>query len=127
MILEGTVTGITKFGAFVSLEGGRSGMVHISEVSTGYVTEIRDFLTEGQQVKVKVLGIDERGRINLSVKQAMVPPRAGAGSVVPVPEKKSMSFEDMLSKFKQDSEEKLSDIRSKENHRASYAKRSQKY
>ncbi len=121
------MTGITKFGAFVSLEGGRSGMVHISEVSTGYVTEIRDFLTEGQQVKVKVLGIDERGRINLSVKQAMVPPRAGAGSVAPVPEKKSMSFEDMLSKFKQDSEEKLSDIRSKENHRASYAKRSQKY
>ena len=70
-ILEGKVTGITKFGAFVELEGGKTGMVHISEVAPTFVREIRDFVTEGQTVKVKVLSIggrrqdqpvDEKGR-----------------------------------------------------------------
>ena len=68
-IYEGKVTGITKFGAFVSFEGGQTGMVHISEVAPTFVTEIRDFVTEGQTVKVKVLSINEEGKISLSMKK----------------------------------------------------------
>lgn len=73
-ILEGTIKSITKFGAFVTLPGGRSGLVHISEIAHSYVADVRDFLTEGQLVKVKVVGIDEAGRINLSMKKAVPPP-----------------------------------------------------
>ena len=73
-IYEGKVTGITKFGAFVSLPGGRSGLVHISEIAHSYVADVKDFLTEGQEVKVKVVSIDEAGRINLSIKKATPPP-----------------------------------------------------
>ncbi|MBQ9932580.1 MAG: S1 RNA-binding domain-containing protein, partial [Ruminiclostridium sp.] len=65
---------ITKFGAFVSLPGGRSGLVHISEIAHSYVADVKDFLTEGQEVKVKVVSIDEAGRINLSIKKATPPP-----------------------------------------------------
>lgn len=73
-ILEGTVKSITKFGAFVVLPGGRSGLVHISEISHSYVNDVKDHLTEGQEVRVKVVGIDDAGRINLSIKKAMDPP-----------------------------------------------------
>lgn len=73
-ILEGTIKSITKFGAFVSLPGGRSGLVHISEIAHSYVADVKDFLTEGQEVKVKVVGIDDAGRINLSIKKATPPP-----------------------------------------------------
>ena len=73
-ILEGTIKSITKFGAFVSLPGGRSGLVHISEIAHSYVADVRDFLTEGQAVKVKVVGIDDAGRINLSIKKTTPPP-----------------------------------------------------
>ncbi len=70
-ILEGKVTGITNFGAFVELEEGKSGMVHISEVAPVYVEKISDFLEEGQTVKVKVLSVDEEsGKISLSIKKA---------------------------------------------------------
>ena len=67
-IYDGKVTGITKFGAFVALPGGKSGMVHISEIANTYVEDIKQFLTEGQEVKVKLIAIDEQGRINLSIK-----------------------------------------------------------
>lgn len=73
-VLEGKVTGITKFGAFVALPGGKSGLVHISEIAYSYVSDVKDFLTEGQEVKVKVINIDENGRINLSIKKATPPP-----------------------------------------------------
>lgn len=73
-ILEGKVTGITKFGAFVSLPGGKSGLVHISEIAYSYVNDISEFLSEGQMVKVKVIGIDANNRINLSIKQSAPPP-----------------------------------------------------
>ncbi len=73
-ILEGNIKSITKFGAFVSLPGGRSGLCHISEIAHSYVADVKDFLTEGQEVKVKVVGIDEAGRINLSIKKAAPPP-----------------------------------------------------
>ena len=64
-ILEGKVTGITKFGAFVSLPENRSGLVHISEIAYSYVNDIHEHLSEGQTVTVKVIGIDANNRINL--------------------------------------------------------------
>ena len=79
-ILDGKVTGITKFGAFVALPEGRSGLVHISEIAYSYVNEVSDYLQEGQQVKVKVIGIDQANRINLSIKKVNDPPaRQGGG------------------------------------------------
>ena len=75
-IFSGKVTGITKFGAFVSLPQGKSGMVHISEIDHSYVSNIHDHLTEGQEVKVKVIAIDENGRVNLSIKKAQPRPES---------------------------------------------------
>ena len=75
-ILDGKVTGITKFGAFVALPEGRSGLVHISEIAYSYVNEVSDYLKEGQEVKVKVIGIDQTNRINLSIKKVNDPPSA---------------------------------------------------
>ena len=66
-LLEGKVKSITKFGAFITLPENRTGMVHISEVANTYVSDIHDHLTEGQDVKVKVIGIKD-GKISLSMK-----------------------------------------------------------
>ena len=66
-IVEGKVTGITKFGAFVAREGGKTGMVHISEIAHAYVSDINEYLAVGQEVKVKVIAIDPAGKINLSI------------------------------------------------------------
>lgn len=119
------MTGITKFGAFVSLPGGRSGLVHISEIAYSYVSDVKDHLTEGQDVKVKVIGIDENNRINLSIKKAMDPPprpprpagmgaprqgggRPGGFTRQPAgPE----TFEDRLKQFMQASDSKLSEMK----------------
>lgn len=70
-IYEGKITSITNFGAFVSLPDGPDGLVHISEVSNGFVKDINEILTVGQDVKVKVISIAENGKIALSIKQAM--------------------------------------------------------
>ncbi|MDU1324046.1 MAG: S1 RNA-binding domain-containing protein [Clostridiales bacterium] len=136
-ILEGKVTGITKFGAFVSLPGGRSGLVHISEIAYSYVNDVKDYLTEGQEVKVKVIGIDDNNRINLSIKKAMDPPPrpprpAGPGAPRPGGAPRSggaprqggrpggfrsaqpaepETFEDRLKHFMQASDSKLSEMR----------------
>ena len=67
-VLEGKVKSITNFGAFVSLPENKTGMVHISEVANAYVSDIRQHLTEGQDVKVMVIG-NENGKINLSIKR----------------------------------------------------------
>jgi len=148
MIIEGKVTGITKFGAFVDLEGGKTGMVHISEVAPTYVNDIKDFLSEGQKVKVKILTIGEDGKISLSIKKALPqqkkpaagnhngnnahgkgaapkPAAARPGSFEWQSSKKSepSSFEDMLSKFKQTSDEKMSDLKRMENKRGGYSRR----
>ena len=124
--MEGKVTGITKFGAFVELPGGKTGMVHISEVAPTYVNEIRDHVTENQVVKVKILNITEEGKISLSMKRAMdrptpAPRRAAPGAHrLERPDQydwnskkknENMSFEDMLSKFKQTSDDKMSDLK----------------
>lgn len=122
--VEGKVTGITKFGAFVELEGGKTGMVHISEVAPTYVKEIRDHVTENQQVKVKILSIGEDGKISLSIKKAMDPPartnrtaprrtspgRPGGFEWQPT-RTESSNFEEMMSRFKQTSDEKMLDLK----------------
>lgn len=72
-VLTGKVTAITKFGAFVSFASGKSGLVHISEIANAYVSNISDFLKEGQEVSVKIISIDDAGRMNLSIKQAQAP------------------------------------------------------
>ena len=167
-ILEGKVTGITKFGAFVELEEGKTGMVHISEVSNSYVEDINQFLKEGDVVKVKVISITEDGKISLSIKKTQPKPERPQGqnreggkggfnrerrgdqnsdrgerkggfnkdggkpfNRKPRYESKpynpsnvtsyewntrksdssSMSFEDMMSKFKQSSEDRMSDLK----------------
>lgn len=73
-IVTGKVTTITKFGAFIALPGGKSGLVHISEVAPTFVNDVHDFLAEGQEVSVKILAITPEGKINLSVKQALPKP-----------------------------------------------------
>jgi S1 RNA binding domain protein len=83
MLLEGRVVSITKFGAFVEIAPGRSGLVHISEVSHTYVNDIHDVLTEGQTVKVRIIGIDPGGRVSLSIKKAIPPPSHPAPSIRP--------------------------------------------
>ena len=128
-ILDGKVTGITKFGAFVALPGGRSGLVHISEIAYSYVNEVSDHLHEGQEVKVKVIGIDENGRINLSIKKAMDPPPRPAGQGRPMGRPgghngggfrgkpapaEPASFEDRLKQFMAASDSKLSELRQSE-------------
>ena len=120
-ILEGKVTGITKFGAFIELPEGKTGMVHISEVAPTYVKEIRDYLTENQQVKVKVLSISDEGKISLSIKKAAEKaPASQRRKVSPgrpgefewqSPKNDSGTFEEMMQRFKQTSDEKMSDIR----------------
>ena len=70
-IIEGTVKTITGFGAFVLLPEGQTGLVHISEVAPTFVNDIRQHLTEGQTVKVKVLSVGENGKLSLSIKQAV--------------------------------------------------------
>ena len=133
-ILEGKVKTITKCGAFVSLPEGRSGLVHISEIAYSYVNEVRDFLTEGQEVKVQVLEIDDAGRINLSSKRAQPRPQqarpqqqgrpqsrpaqkpAPRRDPVPamgevLPPSGDRSFEDKLKAFMSESDSKLSGVR----------------
>ncbi len=82
-VFTGKVTGITDFGAFVKLPGGKTGLVHISEISNEYVKDIKDHLQQNQIIRVKVLSIDDRGKIGLSIKKATADAgvAAGAGAV----------------------------------------------
>ena len=82
-VVEGEVTGITNFGAFLQLPEGKVGLIHISEVSNVYVKDIHDFLKEHQKVKAKVLSIDARGKIALSLKQLEEKPETPAKPVRP--------------------------------------------
>ena len=137
-IVEGKVTGITKFSAFVELPGGKTGMVHISEIAPVFVNDIHDFVTEKQIVKVKILSIAEDGKIALSMKKAVEqparpqsrdrqanntqqrPPRSAPKPVAPPVERPNYewqkkevggSFEDMMLRFKQTSDDKMSDLK----------------
>lgn len=112
-IIEGVVTGITNFGAFIELPGGKVGLIHISEVADVYVRDVKDFLKEQDRVKVKVLSIDDRGKIGLSIKQLKAPaPRKPANDFRrPAHRPNAVSFEDKLSKFLKDSDERLTDLK----------------
>ena len=147
-IFEGKVTGITKFGAFVSLPDGNNGLVHISEVANTYVNDVHDHVSEGQTVKVKVIGISETGKINLSIKKAEPPaprpeqerssqprfnqPRQRDFSPKPTGfVQKSFtpaapteaSFEDKLKQFMQDSDSRISDSRMYSDKKGGYKRR----
>lgn len=123
-VYEGTVTGLTNFGAFVKLDNGTTGMVHISEVAAEYVSNINEHLSEGDKVKVKVIEINEKGKVSLSIKKALPQPEKPERK--PKPQNKNtnkgwkgtpreeqnapMTFEDMMAKFKTQSEDKFSDL-----------------
>ena len=104
-VVEGTVTGITHFGAFVLLPSGETGLVHISEIADTYVKDIREYLTENDKVRVKVLSFDGKSKIGLSIKQAVSPSERRSY------QQNRQSFEDKLSRFIKDSDEKLTDLR----------------
>lgn len=137
-ILDGKVTGITNFGAFVSLPGGRSGLVHISEIAYSYVSDVSSFLQVGQDVKVKLMSVDDNGRINLSIKRTQPQParpahsgqrdsagrggapRSGGGRMsagasrggyrTGGQSREPSSFEDKLKQYLSESESRLSDL-----------------
>ena len=118
-VVTGRVSGITKFGAFVTLPGGKSGLVHISEVSGSFVSDVHDFLTEGQEVQVKILAVSPDGKINLSVKQAQSAPprRTAAPRTAPsaptdasAPLTGNAAFEDKLKQFMSVSDSKQSEF-----------------
>ena len=124
-ILEGKVTGITNFGAFVEFPDKTTGMVHISEVSSSFIKDIHEKLSEGDTVKVKVIDINEKRKIALSIKKALPQeeevkpkrterprrsqPQVWTGTQRTEPE--NMSFEDMMARFKTVSDEKMSDLK----------------
>ena len=128
-ILDGTVSSIAKFGAFVNLPERRSGLVHISEIASEYVADVNDFLQVGQAVKVKILAITPEGKINLSIKRAQPEPERPAPerrAPRPQPQRSSAprsaasapqgvvygstgdaSFEDQLKRFMQESDSRI--------------------
>ena len=140
-ILEGKVTSITKFGAFVALGNGKSGLVHISELANSFVNDVHDFLEEGQDVKVLVLSTDN-GKINLSIKKALPQQeRPAPRSPRPAPQRPSggaprsfsrtqqpppsgdQSFEDKLKQFMSESDSKLSSVRQYSDHKTKTRRR----
>ncbi|MGH2625890.1 MAG: S1 RNA-binding domain-containing protein, partial [Anaerolineales bacterium] len=100
-IVEGTVVKITHYGAFVELPDGKSGLVHISEIADTYVKDVKDYLKERERIRVKVLGVNEKGKLDLSVKQALSPEERTARV------RSRASFEDKLKAFMKESEERL--------------------
>jgi S1 RNA binding domain protein len=129
-ILEGKVKSITNFGAFIALPENKTGMVHISEVANAYVSDIRQHLTEGQDVKVVVIGL-ENGKVNLSIKrlqpkpqrenapfrenrenrESRPAPRAAAPVAPPAPKTADQLFEEKLKAFMQESDAKIASSR----------------
>jgi S1 RNA binding domain protein len=108
-IVEGVVTGITKFGAFVELPGGVTGLVHISEVAETYVRDVKDYLKEKDRVTVKIINVDVQGKIGLSIKQAN--PNYEARHKPHRPRSVQVSFEDKLARFMKESDERLQDLK----------------
>ena len=140
-ILEGKVKTITNFGAFIELLENKTGMVHISEVSNTYVSDIRQHLTEGQDVKVMVFAIDGT-KINLSIKRLEPKPqrdqkpgfRSGAPrregqparqapTPPPAPKTADQLFEEKLKAFMSESDSKISSIRQYSDHRTKSRRR----
>ena len=114
-IVEGKVKRVAPFGAFVEVNG-ETGLVHISEISIDYVQDINDYVKVGDSVKVKVMSLEEKGKINLSIKKVLEEGRKKSCRPAEVDwsansNKTNMSFEDMLSKFKQESDKKISSLK----------------
>lgn len=123
-ITEGKVKSITKFGAFVQLSEQQVGMVHISEIAATYVSDIRSHLTEGQNVTVKVIGM-ENGKISLSIKRALEQPRPQRPQrpAATAPRQAApATFEEKLKQFMSDSDSKIAGCRQYE-HRTRSRKR----
>lgn len=145
MVIEGKVTGITKFGAFVTLPEGKSGLVHISEIANTFVNDVHDYVQDGQTVKVKIIGIGDDGKINLSIKKAdehapqqrqdqrpprpasAAQPRQYGGPRQAVPRANGptgdVSFEDKLKQFMQESDSRMADNKMYSDHRTSRRRR----
>ena len=144
-ILEGKVKSITNFGAFIALPENKTGLVHISEVANTYVSDIRQHLTEGQEVKVTVIGL-ENGKINLSIKRLQPrepreprtdapqrrdfsreqrPQNAVRPAPVPpaAPKTADQLFEEKLKQFMSESDSKISSIRQYSDHRTKSRRR----
>ena len=138
-ILEGKVKSITNFGAFISLPENKTGLVHISEVANTYVSDIRQHLTEGQDVKVVVMS-NEGGKLNLSIKRLEAkpqrentaprreapqnrPPRAAAPTPPPAPKTADQLFEEKLKAFMSESDSKISSCRQYSEHRTKSRRR----
>ena len=125
-VVEGKVTRIMNFGAFVELEDNKVGLIHISEVADEYVDSVSDFLKEGDIVQAKVISVDNNGKIALSIKKLKQQQKQEAERAFRTPKGKpagrgdfknsrqtSASFEDKLSKFLKDSDERLTDLKRK--------------
>ena len=138
-VLEGKVKSITNFGAFVALPENKTGLVHISEVANTYVSDIREHLTEGQDVKVMVIGVDGT-KINLSIKrleakpqrenrpgtpkpQNAAPNHRSAPVPPPAPKTADQLFEEKLKQFMSESDSKLSSVRQYSDHRTKSRRR----
>ncbi len=107
-VVEGVVTGITSFGAFVQIPNNLTGLVHISEIDHEYVRDVNDFLKVNDRIKVKVISVDEKGKIGLSIKQAKPAPQSRQ-------RRPSLSFEDKMAKFLKESEERQQQLRKNQN------------
>lgn len=130
-IVEGKVVNITNFGAFVEVEG-KTGLVHISEVSDTFVKNVNDHLKENDMVKVKVISVDDNGKISLSIKQAGVPKKSIKPMEIDWEKEKSKAntcnFEDIMSKFLKDSEERSQDVKKhQEGKGRGYSKKTSSY
>ena len=143
-VLEGKVKTITNFGAFIALPENKTGMVHISEVANTYVSDIREHLTEGQDVKVVVIGV-EGTKVNLSIKRLEAKPqRENAGGFrggprrdasqqnrpvrtapapPPAPKTADQLFEEKLKAFMSESDSKISSLRQYSDHRTKSRRR----
>lgn len=106
-IVEGVVTGITNFGAFIQLPTGETGLVHISEIADTYVKDVNDFLNKKDKVKVKVLSVTENGKIGLSIRKA----QERKASRREMPKVSRLSFEDKLARFLKESDERQQDLK----------------
>lgn len=124
--LQGKVTGITNFGAFVELPEGSTGLVHISEVADNYVKDINEFLKVGDEVTVKVLNVEKDGKIGLSIKKAKEQVETAGNDRPERPQRQQRprnfkqdkrggapveNFESKMSRFLKDSEDRLASLK----------------
>lgn len=108
-VVKGKVIDIKKFGAFVELEGGKQGFIHISKVSKKYVKSVTDFLSMGQEIEGKVIGTTKDGKLELSLRDSDTP--IAVAAVEDSAATSAEGFEKKLTKFLKDSNKKISEYR----------------